>query len=169
MIDRVLIDTLNIKSRDFAIRWKEQVRSIPELKHYHTHDDETLIEYARSCFPLLARILDVGLDRRIIGDYFVNLGKVRMKEGFPISEIIYGINLGQKVVNDYLMNEYAPDNSIKMYQAMSAISRIAEFFFLGSFYLSKGFLEEIYTGMSHKDKVSEKILKNYFKDDFFFK
>jgi hypothetical protein len=67
------------------------------------------------------------------------------------------------------MTEYAPDNSMKMYQAMGAITRISEFFLLGSFYLSKGFLEETYTHMSHKDKVSEEILKNYFRDDFFFK
>jgi hypothetical protein len=92
-----------------------------------------------------------------------------MKQGFPISEVIYGLNLTQKVVNEYLMTEYAPDNTIKMYQAMSAITRIAEFFFLGSFYLSKGFLEETYTSMSLKDKTSEEILKNYFRDDFFFK
>jgi hypothetical protein len=169
MIDRVLIDTLDIKSRDFAIKWKEQVRSTPQLKHYHKEDDETLIEFGRLCFPVLSRILDRGLDHNIIGDFFVKLGKERMKEGFPISEVIYGLNMAQKVVNEFLMTEYAPDNSIKMYQAMSAITRISEFFFLGSFYLSKGFLEETYTSMSHKDKVSENVLKNYFKDDFFFK
>jgi hypothetical protein len=169
MIDRVLIDTLNLKSRDFAVKWKEQLRSTPQLKHYNSLDDEALIEYGRHIFPILSRILDRGLDHNIIGEYFANLGKDRMKKGFPISEVIYGLNLAQRVVNEYLINEYAPDNSIKMYQAMGAITRIAEFFFLGSFYLSKGFLEETYTSMSHKDKVSEEILKNYFRDDFFFK
>jgi hypothetical protein len=169
MIDRALIDTLNLKSRDFAIKWKDQVRNTPQLKHYHQAEDEELIDYARHLFPLLSRILDRGLDHNVIGDYFAKLGKERMKEGFPISEVIFGLNLVQKVVNEYLMTEYAPDNSIKMYQAMSAITRISEFFFLGSFYLSKGFLEETYTSMSLKDKVSDEVLKNYFRDDFFFK
>jgi hypothetical protein len=169
MIDRVLIDTLNLKSRDFATRWKDHIRHTPQLKHYNKEDDEELIEFGRHCFPILSRILDRGLDHAVIGDYFVKLGKERMKNGFPISEVIYGLNLTQKVVNEFLMTEYAPDNTIKMYQAMSAITRIAEFFFLGSFYLSKGFLEETYTNMSLKDKVSEEILKNYFRDDFFFK
>jgi hypothetical protein len=169
MIDRVLIDTLNLKSREFAVKWKNQVRSISQLKHYHTFDDEALIEFGRHCFPLLSRILDRGLDHDVIGDFFATLGKDRMKDGFPISEVIYGLNLAQKVVIEFLMTEYAPDNTIKMYQAMGAISRISEFFLLGSFYLSKGFLEETYTSMSHKGKVSEEILKNYFRDDFFFK
>jgi hypothetical protein len=56
-----------------------------------------------------------------------------------------------------------------MYQAMGALTRVAEFFLLGSFYATKGFLEETYTSMSSSDKVSEELLKKYFKDDFFFK
>jgi hypothetical protein len=56
-----------------------------------------------------------------------------------------------------------------MYQSLGAITKVAEFFLLGSFYLTKGFLEETYTSMSNNDKVSEEFLKKYFKDDFFFK
>jgi hypothetical protein len=56
-----------------------------------------------------------------------------------------------------------------MYQAMGAMTRIAEFFMLGSFYIVKGFLEETYTSMNSHDQISEELLKKYFKDDFFFK
>jgi hypothetical protein len=169
MIDRVLIDSLNIKSRDFAVRWKEQIRSAAQLKHFQAFDDEELIEYGKQIFPLLARILDRGLDNSVIGDFFVTLGKERMEEGFPVSEVIYGLNLAQKVVIEYLMTEFAPDNPMRMYQSMGAITRIAEFFLMGSFYVIKGFLEETYTKMTYHDNVSEELLKKYFKDDFFFK
>jgi hypothetical protein len=56
-----------------------------------------------------------------------------------------------------------------MYQAMGALNTIAEFFILGCFYLTKGFLEETYTHMKGRDAVSEELLRKYFKDDFFFK
>ena len=121
-----------------------------------------------SFYPLLARSLDRGLDRSLIGDFFVKLGKERMRNGFPISEVIYAINLVQKVVIEFLMTD-SLDNSMRMYQAMGALTRVAEFFLLGSFYLTKGFLEETYTSMSSNDQVSETFLKKYFKDDFFFK
>lgn len=169
MIDRVLIDTLNLKSRDFALRWKDSIRKAAQLKHYNDMDDEALIKADMPFYPLLSRTLDRGLDRSLIGDFFVRMGKERMKTGCPISEVIYAINLVQKVVIEYLMTEFAPDNPMRMYQSMGALTRIAEFFLLGSFYMTKGFLEETYTSMSSRDDVSEELLRKYFKDDFFFK
>jgi hypothetical protein len=117
----------------------------------------------------LAHSLDRGLDRAVIGDFFVKLGKERMKMEFPVSEVIYAASLAERVVLDYLMNDFAPDNSVRMYQAMGAVSKVAEFFLLGCFYLTKGFLEETYTYMNRNDSVSEELLKKYFRDDFFFK
>jgi hypothetical protein len=168
MIDQALIDSLNLKSRDFAIKWKDLIRRAPQLKHYNSMDDNVLIEADMPFYPLLARSLDRGLDRSLIGDFFVKLGKERMKAGFPVSEVIYAINQVQKVVIEFLMTD-SLDNSMRMYQAMGALTRVAEFFLLGSFYLTKGFLEATYTSMSSNDKVSEEFLKKYFKDDFFFK
>jgi len=169
MIDRVLIDSLNLRARDFAVRWKDQVRNSEQLKHYKTVDDETLIEIGRHCFPILARTLDRGLDRSLVGGFFVKLGKDRLRENFPVSELIFGLNLAQKVVIEFIMTEFAPDNPMRMYQSMGALTRIAEFFLMGSFYLTKGFLEETYTSMSSNHNVSEDLLRKYFSDDFFFK
>jgi len=169
MIDRVLIDTLNIKSRDFAVRWKGLIRKAPHLKHYNKMDDDTLIDINRPFYPLLARTLDRGLDRSLVGGFFVKLGKDRLHEGFPVSEVIFGFNLTQTVAIEYIMTEIAPDNPMRMYSSMGAVTRIAEFFLLGSFYVTKGFLEETYTSMKRHDKISEELLKKYFMDDFFFK
>lgn len=169
MIDRVLIDSLNLKSRDFAVKWKDFIRGAKQLKNYQAMDDEALIAEGRHCFPLLSKTLDRGLDRSLVGNFFVTLGKDRLHGGFPVSEVIYGLNLMQKVVIEYIMTEFAPDNSMRMYQSLGALTRISEFFLLGSFYITKGFLEETYTRMSSNDQVSEEFLKKYFKDDFFFK
>ena len=169
MIDRVLIDTLNLKSRDFAIRWKDVIRKNPQLKQYNDMDDGALIEEDMPFYPLLARTLDRGLDRSLVGDFFVKMGKNKMRGGFPISEVIFALNLDEKLVIEYLMTEFAPENPMRMYQSMGALTRVAEFCLLGSFYISKGFLEETYISMSASDKVSEELLKKYFKDDFFFK
>ena len=169
MVDHSLIDNLNLKSRDFATKWKNMIRKAPQLKHYNNMDDNTLIEMHRPFYPLLARILDRGMDRPLVGDFFVKIGKERMRAGYPISEVIFALNLSQKVVIEYLMTEYAPENPMRMYQSMGALTQVAEFCLLGSFYIAKGFLEETYTSMSSHDKVSEELLKKYFKDDFFFK
>ena len=169
MIDRVLIDAFTLRARDFSIRWKNAIRKNPQLKHYNSIDDEALIEREMGIYPLMARTLDRGLDRSIVGDYFVTLGKERMRDGFPISEVIFSLSLVEKTVIEYLMTEFAPENPMRMYQSIGVLTNVAEFCLLGSFYISKGFLEETYTHMSSQDKVSEELLKKYFKDDFFFK
>jgi hypothetical protein len=169
MIDRVLIDNLNLKSRDFAIKWKGLIRNAPHLKHYQTMDDEGLIEINKAFYPILARTLDRGLDLSLVGDFFFFFCKQRMHSSFPVSEVVYGLNLAQQVVIEYLMTEFAPENPMRMYQSLGALTKVAEFFLLGSFYTIKGFLEETYTRMSNHDQVSEELLKKYFKDDFFFK
>ncbi|MDR3247816.1 MAG: hypothetical protein LBT39_03430 [Treponema sp.] len=169
MTDGVWIDTVNLQARQFAVRWKDCIRKAPQLKHYNDLSDEALIESDMGFYPLLSRTLARGLDRSLLGDFFVHLGKKRMDDGFPISEVIYAVNLSQKVVIEYVMTDYAPENTMRMYQAMGVMTQVSEFFLLGCFYLTKGFLEATYTHMNSTDKVSEELLKKYFRDDFFFK
>jgi hypothetical protein len=169
MVDQTLIDTLSLKSRDFALRWKNLIRKAPQLKQYNQLDDNALIEADTPFYPLLARVLDRGMDRVLVGDFFVKLGKTRMRDGFPVSEVIYAVNLAQQVVIEYLMTDFVLDSPVKMYQAMGIVSKVTEFFLLGVFYLTKGFLEETYTSMNNSDNISQELLKKYFKDDFFFK
>jgi hypothetical protein len=169
MVDRVLIDTLNRNARDFATRWKNILRKIPHLKHYEGKTDDELVENNMWVYSLLARSLERGIDRSLVGYYFVQLGKRRMEDGFPISEVIYTISICHRCVIEYLMSDFVLDSPARMYQAMGAMEKIAEFFHLGCFYFTKGFLEETYTHMKKRDAVSEELLRKYFRDDFFFK
>jgi hypothetical protein len=169
MVDHILIDSLVLKAGDFAIKWKNMVRKAPQLKLYNSMDDDTLIEADKPIYGLLSRTLDRGLDRSLVGDFFVRLGKERLQDGFPISEIIYAMNLAERIVIEYIMTEFAPESPVRMYQSMGVISQVSEFFLLGCFYITKGFLEAVYTKMNVHDSVSEELLKKYFNDDFFFK
>jgi hypothetical protein len=169
MVDGTIIDTLNINARDLAVRWKALIHKAPQLKHYNRLDDERLIAEGARIYPFLSRILDRGLDRAALGDFFVRLGKEKMQDNFPMSELIYAISLSQQVVIQYILTDFVLDNTVRMYQAMGVVNKVAEFFLLGCFYLTKGFLESTYTTMKGVDSVSEELLKRYFRDDFFFK
>jgi len=144
------------------------VRKSPQLKHYNRLDDSTLIEADIPFYPLLSRTLDRGLDPSIVGEFFLAVGRRRMRDGFPISEVIFAISLFQKTVIEYLMTEFAPENPMRMYQSMGALTRVADFCMFGSFYTCKGFLEETYTTMNVHDKASEELMEKYFKDEFVF-
>jgi hypothetical protein len=77
--------------------------------------------------------------------------------------------LSQKTAVDCISSEFVHDNPLALYQAFGAIEKVNEFFFLGCFYMIKGFLEQMYESMNVKHNISEDLLKTYFKDDFFFK
>ena len=169
MVDHALIDNLNLEARNFASEWKNMVRKVKHLKHYNSLSDEALITINTPFYPHLAKTLDRGFDRSLLGNFFVNVGKTRMHEGFPVSEVIYAVNLSQKMVINYILTEFAPENTVRMYSSMEVVSQVSEFFLLGCFYITKGFLEAVYTQMNIDDSVSEELLKKYFRDDFFFK
>jgi hypothetical protein len=145
------------------------IRKSPQLKHYNELQDAALVDLNAEFYPVLAHTLERGLDKNTIGAYFVRFGKDRMRMGFPISEVLYSMNLSQKVVIEYLMTECVVDNSMQMYQVVDVMTRLSEFFLLGSFYMTKGFLEETYVALNSKEALSEELLKRYFRDDFFFK
>ena len=169
MVDHVLIDNLNLKARDFAVKWTHMVRKAKKLKHYNTMSDAELIEASVPVYPLLSNTLDRGMNRDLVGDFFVRLGKKRMNGGYPVSEVIYATSITERVVIEYIMTEFAPENPVRMYQSMGIISRVSEFFLLGCYFLTKGYLEAVYTKMNIHDRVEEELLKKYFKDDFLFK
>jgi hypothetical protein len=169
MVDRVLVDALNLNSGDFALKWRDRIRKTPHLRHYQGMGDDALREVNTRFYPLLARCLERGMDRQVIGDFFVRLGKSKMEDGFPVSEVIYAVSLTQKTVLEYIMTDFAPENPLRMYQSMGIVTQVSEFFLLGTFYLIKGFLEQTYVSMNSLDAVSEELLKKYFRDDFFFK
>ena len=166
MVDTVLIDTLNLRARDFAVRWKDYVRESPQLKHYNELDDFILVEADMPFYSLLARTLDKGMDLSVIGEFFVALGRRRMRDGFPISEVIFAINLFQRTIVEYLMTEFAPESPERMKQSMWVLTKLAEFCMLGSFYTYKGFTDGMFTSMNVPERVSEELLGKYFKDDF---
>jgi hypothetical protein len=169
MNDRVLIETFNFKAESIARRWMKLIRKEPQLKHYNSLSDEQLCKLNVPHYKQLSRAIERGIDRKLVGSYFVKLGKNRMRKGFPISETVLAYSLCQKVVFDYVISEFVQDNPLALYQVFNVIEKINEFSSIGCFYMIKGFLEQMYESMSSNNNIPEDLLKTYLKDDFFFK
>jgi hypothetical protein len=169
VISRILIDSLKYKSRELAEFWKDWIRKSPQLKRYNEFEDLALVELNADFYPVLANALERGVDKNSLGAFFVRLGKDRLSAEFPLSELLYSLNLTQKVVIEYLLTECVMENSMQMYQVVDVMTRISEFFLLGSYYMTKGFLEELYVLLNSQEELSEDLLKRYLRDDFSFK
>jgi hypothetical protein len=169
MMFKGLMDVLLSKNEGITRIWMQKVRNSQNLKKYNTLSDAELMHINEDMYKMLARWIDRDIDKNQIGSFFVDLGKVRRREGFPISEISYALLLAQRSVLEYLTNESLVDSSMVLYQILNLTKQVADFFFLGCYYMEKGHLEDTYVALNRDEAMTDDMLKKYFADDFFFK
>jgi len=164
-----LMDVLIAKNEGIIRIWVQKVRNSPNLNKYNSLSDDELMVMNIDVFKILGRWIDRDVDKNLVGAFFVDLGKSRRKEGFPVSELSYSLLLAQRAVLEYLTNESLVDSSMILYQILNLSKQVADFFFLGSYYLVKGYLEDTYVALNRDEAMPDAVLRQYFGDDFFFK
>jgi hypothetical protein len=164
-----LMDVLMTKNEGVVRIWIQKVRNSPNLKKYNALGDDDLLNLNIDMYKVLGRWIDRDIDKNLVGAYFVDLGKTRRREGYPVSEVSFSMLLAQRSVLEYLTNESLVDSSMILYQILNLTKQISDFFFLGSYYMVKGYLEDTYVALNRDQALPDEILKQYFADDFFFK
>jgi len=165
MIARGVIDSLRLLACDLAIEWAARIRQTPQLARLHGMDEDALTRSATGLFPLLARALDRGIDPEAMADFFVGRGRNCAKAGVSAPEAVRALGLAQKLVIDFIMNDFAPENPARMYEALGFLSRVAEFFLVGGVYLAKGFTAEALVQARLPDKAAAEFLEKCFRDE----
>ncbi len=169
MVFKGVMDVLTSKSEGIARIWVRKVRKAGNLKTYNSMSDDQLLEINVKVYKMLALWFEKEADKNKIGSFFVDLGKERRGQGFGVSEVAYAILLAQRSVLEYITNESMLDSSMALYNIVDITNQATDFFFLGSYYMMKGFLEDTYLALSREEAIPEEVLKRYFKDEFFFK
>lgn len=148
-------------------RWIDSIRAEPRLKALAALSDGELASVHAEILGKLARWFEKEADRNEIGSFFVILGKEYCAAGIPLSELSWALSLDRKAVTGFLTDEEDLEGAHRIYSLLEAVDRVADFFFLGSYYLSRGFLEETVFRMRQGDSISDELLAKYFRDDLF--
>ncbi len=164
-----LMDVLVTKNEGIIRAWVRKVRDSPNLVSYNCLSDNELQNLNYDAYKILARWIEREIDKNALGSFFVEFGKQRRISGFPVSEVTYAMLLAQRAVIEYLTNESIVDNSMALYQILNVTKQVADFFFLASYYMMKGYLEDIYVALNRDQSMPDDVLKKYLADDFFFK
>jgi hypothetical protein len=164
-----LSDKLTLHCDNLARIWIKKVRKAENLRTYNALSDDELEKMNSRVYKTLALWFDKEIDKNAIGAFFVSIGKERRKQGFAVSEVSFALFLSQKAVQEYIANENLLDNSMALYTIMGLSSQVADFFYLGSYYMVKGYLEDTFIALHKNEAMSEDRLRKYFSDDFFFK
>ncbi len=148
--------------------WIEKVRHSPNLKRFGELTEDQLRAINAEVGTSLAHWLEDSADRVSLGAFFVRMGKDRLKQGLSMSETIYSLSLLERSIIEFLDGNIL-ENSLELYRGLELTIIISEYFMLGTYYFTKGFLEDAYLGMNREARLSDETLRRFFKDDFFFK
>ncbi|MCX8044091.1 MAG: RsbRD N-terminal domain-containing protein [Desulfobacterota bacterium] len=169
MISQKLLTLIVNNESRLAKRWSEEVRKSDYMKTYQRFSEEELIRRNTRFFDQLVRWLESNGSKSLIGAFFVQIGKDRYKEKFPLPEMLYGVFLAKKVFWDVIVTESFLDTMVDVYKALEALTLIYNFFDQGNLYITRGYLEEMYTEMIGDKKLSAEEIKKYFHPGSFFK
>jgi hypothetical protein len=169
MLLRSLEALISGTAPEIGERWLSKLRAAENLKSLGALSDSELLSLHAEFINKLGRWFEKEADKNEIGAFFVMVGKEYCALGVPVSELTMALSQARKAVVEYLVAEEDLEGAHRIYALMDAADQVADFFMLGSYYLTKGYLEETFVRLRKGEKMSNEVLGKYFKDDFFFK
>jgi hypothetical protein len=169
MLLRSLEAIISGATPEIGEHWLSKLRAAENLKSFRALSDAELRSIHEEILRKLARWFEKEADKNEIGAFFVMVGKEYCALGIPVSELTMALTQDRKAVVEYLVSNEDLEGAHRIYALMDAADQVADFFMLGSYYLTKGYLEETFLRLRRGEKMSNEVLGKYFKDDFFFK
>jgi hypothetical protein len=120
--------------------WIREIKSNPSTGNYAKLSDEELHNNVYDIYRKLGYwIKKEESSLREIAEHFAVLGRQRAKEGFKLSEVLYGIILGRVELWRYIMNEGLVNDPIDLNRALEFWNRISYFFDKAVYFTTVGF------------------------------
>jgi hypothetical protein len=143
MIYHRIVDLIKHQPERLAESWCEHIRESASTSTYHRLSVEELAERHIRLFENLARWLEQTMGRDELRRFFVELGRERCLEGFPLWEVNYALLLAKRDFRDLISAQGLLDSSLEFYQAFELISSMDQFFDLGNFHIIRGYMREL--------------------------
>lgn len=108
---------------------------------YRHYDRETLYEIGSRVYRELSKWLTKGISKEEISQYYTQIGRLRMHEGIPTSQVFHALVLLKRHMWLYIRRQL--ENEISDYkQAMEVSDRVVLFFDRAAYYILAGYEDE---------------------------
>lgn len=139
------------------------------MKNYKKLKKEKLIERHEALYKNLVEWINKGANNDQAEKYFINVGATRFEEGIPLSEVNYALFITKKVFWEFLSKEKKIFEGQDCKSIIDALRVISNYFDLGSFYIIRGYTNQLFDKLDIAAKVSreeiQKILEHGALDD----
>jgi hypothetical protein len=149
----------NIKN--LAESWKEEVKKAKFTKTYHSLEDDEIIRRALMVFEHLVNWMKSGASNDEAEKYFENVGKDRLRQGIPLSEINYAFYLDKKIFWNFISNQKELMSNLNSSDTLEMMTLLSNYFDLGSFFLTQGYFYEFFRELDDGAVYSKDQLKDF--------
>jgi len=149
----------NISSLSNA--YYEQVMQSEFMKTYQKFDKAKVIERAEKVFLNFVDWLKKGASNVEAEKYFENVGAERFREGFPLTEVNYALYTTKKVFWSYIAWKEELFEGLDFVNTIEYITILNNFFDLGNFYITKGYIQELVNKIDESSKYTKEGIKKF--------
>lgn len=150
-------------------RWLAKLRKAENAAAFAALEEAELLSVHGEIIRKLGRWFDKSADKNEIGAFFVMMGKEYCAQSIPLSELTFALNLDRKAVTEHIVEGEELEGAHRIYALMEVLDEVGDFFFLGSYYLTKGYLEDTFVRLRSEQRLDDETLNKYLPDNFFFK
>lgn len=134
-----LLHTVETHAQEIAQNWFMDVTRNKSTVRYHTLNEDHLYHRVHRVLAHFGKWLDGSYDDRRIQKFFVELGRERRREGFPLSEVLSALSLTKKHIWQFALSRKILEGTLEIYAALEFDRRIELFFDRAAFYTARGF------------------------------
>jgi hypothetical protein len=148
MVYKKLLETIRENIDPMANQWADEVQASEFFKTYQKFERDEIKRRAGILFAKLAQWLESGGDYKESEKYFIELGRERFREGFPLPEVHLAIYVTKKIFWKNIDWRDAITGSFRTDHATQIMSVLNDYFDLGNYYVTRGYFRELLEKMS---------------------
>jgi len=162
MVYESLITIVESHLDNLTNTWVQEVKRSEYLETYKKLNENELQKRGNILFTNLLDWLLKGASNDDAAHYFKEIGELRIKEGFPLTEVYYALYLEKKVLWSFVAWKDDVSGILKAVDAIEFMTVINNYFDLGDFYIIKGYMHQLFQHISDTKKFSDAELENIF-------
>lgn len=168
MIGNNLLDSIERESLDLGAKWARGMMESEFSLTYKQFTAEELIKRGKDDFDNLAKSIGKGIDIKEIGKIYVQVGKARYQEKFPLSELLFAIHFSKKILWDHVISSGFFSDSLGLYQALNMMMKIDNFYDVAFIYLIRGYSEALFLKLARDNRKDNLDIRTLFPEGSFF-
>lgn len=137
-----------------AHSYYEQLMKSEYMTTYQKLDQSKVIAREELVFQNFIKWLKSGASNDEAEKYFEKIGAERFNEGFPLTEINYALYITKKVFWSTIAWKKELFEESDFHHLIECMTILNNYFDLGSFYLIRGYVHELFTKLDISDKLT---------------